>query len=215
MQLRFRVGSTVFEMSYPLVVCMTAILLIDRTMSVVICFLSAILHELGHIAALRVFGCCPEKITLTLFDIAIGCSKKDLLPTSKDIIVTLSGVTVNYLCAAAGHILFILTGCDYFHTFECASLTLGIFNSMPVESLDGGQALLLILCEHTTLIKAQRILTVISFLILFPCALTGAYILLRSRYNFTLLISSLYLIAVILFRDRKSAHIKKCRYSKE
>ena len=201
--MRFRLGRTVFEMSYPLVVCMTAILLIDRSMSVVICFSSALLHELGHIAALRLFRCFPERIKLTLFDIAICCNKKNFLPTSKDIVVTLAGVAVNFFCAVSGYFLFVITNQEYFYTFVCANLTLGIFNSMPVETLDGGQALFLILSEHTTLIKARRILTVVSLLILFPCACTGAYILLRSHYNFTLLLSSLYLIAVVLIRDRK------------
>ena len=65
--MRFRVGSINFEVSFPLVALMTAVVVFDTTMSVLICFISAFMHELGHIAAMRYYNSPPKTIKLTLF----------------------------------------------------------------------------------------------------------------------------------------------------
>ena len=54
--MRFRVGSINFEVSFPLVALMTAVVVFDTTMSVLICFISAFMHELGHIASIRYYN---------------------------------------------------------------------------------------------------------------------------------------------------------------
>ena len=86
--------------------------------------------------------------------------------------------------------------------FVSAHLTLGVFNSIPVSTLDGGQALLILLQHRMSPYRANRILDVLSLVILFPLAAAGFWVLLRSKYNFTLLAVSLYLIAVVLLKKQ-------------
>ena len=95
----FQLGKISFELSFPLVALMTAVIIFDTSMSVIICFAGVIAHEAGHLLALRHFGSYPQKIKLTLFDIAIIDRKKTTLSDKAEIIITLAGVTVNFILA--------------------------------------------------------------------------------------------------------------------
>lgn len=206
--MRFRIGRTEFALSYPLVCIMSAIMIYDRTMTVPVCFLCALMHEAGHLIAMRAFGAVPERISLSLFDIAITDRKKAMRKRSHDLIITLAGVSVNFVFAAAGYVLYSKTALPFWETFTAAHLTLGVFNSMPVDSLDGGQALYLILSSRLSPAACEMAVTVISLIVLVPLACLGFLVVLRTRYNYTLLLAALYLTAVILFR-RKAPHTKK------
>lgn len=188
--------------SFPLVCLMTAIVLIDRSLSVVICFGAALMHELGHLIALRLCGSVPDRITLTLFDVAISDKDKAMRKRKQELFVTLAGVGVNFLAAAVGFGVFCWNHQESVMMFVSAHLTLGVFNSIPVSTLDGGQALLILLQHRMSPYRANRILDVLSLVILFPLAAAGFWVLLRSKYNFTLLAVSLYLIAVVLLKKQ-------------
>ncbi len=198
----FRIGRTVFELSFPLVGIMTAVILLDTSMSVLLCFAAAIMHELGHLAAMRYYGCIPDRIKLTLFDIAITDRKKVMRNSSHNLVITLAGVAVNFISAVICYIIFSFTGNSVLQQFFASHLTLGLFNSLPVDTLDGGQALLLILTRFFSPDTSEKILMFLSVMVLIPAACLGFLILLQTKYNFTLLLAALYLTAVILYREK-------------
>ena len=80
------------------------------------------------------------------------------------------------------------------------NLFLCVFNLLPIESLDGGQILYIFLSSKFDEHKSVVILKFVSFVILFPLAIIGFYILLKSKNNFSLLLISCYLIAVVLIK---------------
>lgn len=196
--MRLPLGRLTLVVSYPLVCIMTSVIILDHSCSVVLCFLAALMHESGHLAALARFHAAPDTIKLTLFDIAIIDNRKALRKTSQELVVILAGVSVNFISAAISYALYILLDCQELLIFSAAHLTLGIFNSLPVYSLDGGQALSLLLAKHFSPGKTDVIITVVSLVFLFPMALCGFLILLQTRYNFTLLLASVWLIAETL-----------------
>lgn len=196
----FQLGKISFELSFPLVALMTAVIIFDTSMSVIICFAGVIAHEAGHLLALRHFGSYPQKIKLTLFDIAIIDRKKTTLSDKAEIIITLAGVTVNFILAGISY-FFIQN--PYMEIFFNTNLTLGLFNSLPIDSLDGGQALFILLSRKFSPFTSMKILDIISFIILIPVAVMGFLVLLQSKYNFTLLLTALYLIAIILLKNTK------------
>lgn len=195
-----KAGNLTIELSFPLVAAMTAVIICDTSLSVIICFIAAIMHEAGHLLALWKYGAFPKKIKLTLFDIAIIDRNKVLRSLKKELVIILAGITVNIIAAILSYILNKLFPCAFFYNLFAANVTLAVFNSLPVDSLDGGQALFLILCEKTDIKKAMAILDIISFIILIPISCLGFLVLLKSKYNFTLLLTSIYLITLILIR---------------
>ena len=200
----FKIGQIYFELSYPLVALMTLVIIFDTSMSVMICFVSVVCHESGHILALHHYGAYPRRIKLTLFDIAILDRQKITRKCKDELIISLAGVTVNFILAIISYFFLTIMPNYYIQVFFDTNMTLGLFNLLPIDSLDGGQALLIILENHFSPAKADLILEVISFIILLPVLIMGFLVLLQSKYNFTLLLTALYLITIILIKNKKS-----------
>lgn len=198
--MHIKIGTLTIELSFPLVAAMTAVIICDSSMSITICFIAAIMHEAGHLLALWKYGSFPKRIRLTLFDIAIIDRNKPLRSLKKELVVVLAGVTVNIIAAVLCYILNKLFPCTFFESLFAANITLAVFNSLPVDSLDGGQAVFLLLCEKMDIRRAMSVLDIISFIILIPIGCLGFLVLLRSKYNFTLLLTAIYLTALILIR---------------
>ncbi len=197
-----RCGRITWEISYPLAGLMAAILILDTSMNVWLCFIAVLMHEGGHLAMLYHCHTPPKHIRLSLFDIAIIDRQPYRHTTKQALTIALAGITVNFITALICFLLWHCTGWAWLPTFITAHLTLGCFNAMPVAALDGGQVLLLLLSCRFAPVTAERILTVISVICLLPMACLGFYLLLVTRYNFTLLLAALYLIALLLLRQK-------------
>lgn len=201
--MRIRLKNFTVEVSFPLIAVMTAVILYDSGMTAAVCLIAVLLHEGGHLLVLWCFGSFPKKIRITLFDIAIVDRSKALMDTKKELAVVLAGVTSNFIFAVLSYLLYTITGQVFFSGLINANLTLAVFNSLPADSLDGGQALYILLCRHFPVNKAMLLLDIISFIVLIPTACLGFLVLLQSKYNFTLLLTSVYLMAAILIRNKK------------
>ncbi len=189
-----KLGGTRLSFSYLLVAVMTVIILADRTGAVISCFAAALMHEAGHLYMLHRYGSPPENIRLSLFDIVITDRNKLLRPMRRELPVVLAGVTVNFVCALFCMILLRFFYHPLLYSFMTAHLTLGIFNSLPSASLDGGQALMLILSRRLSPAVSGRVLRVISFLLVIPGAVLGFFLILRTGSGYTMVFASLYLL---------------------
>ena len=186
----FRLGKTTVFIGYEAVAAMTAVLLLDRENRVIFCFLAALLHESGHVLVMFLYGVKIRGVKLRLFDVLI---EADEAPTLRaDVLITLGGPAANFLCAA------IL--CPFSLKIGLPHAALGVFNLLPVMSLDGGHLLGVLLSKRLSPRVCDIILRVSTFIILLPLMTAGIYILFRSGYNYTLLLISLYLIAVLFIK---------------
>lgn len=154
---------------------------------------AALLHELAHVAILFVLRAPPALVQLT----ALGCrmvpNRERTLSYGQAALVSWAGPGVNLLCAGG-----MLAAGETAHPFFFASLGLGLLHSLPIEPLDGGLALRSLLSLRLGPRRAGRFATGVSLLFLFPMAVLGFLILLRTRYIFTLLAMSLYLMLYLL-----------------
>lgn len=204
--LRLRFHRLTVEISYPLAAMMTAVILYDNSLSVVCCLMAVAMHESGHLIMLHRFGCMPERIRLTLFDIAIMDRSKALRGIRQELWVVLAGVAANIIVMAAVFPLM------YFYHFRWAQqlfnadLTLALFNILPVNTLDGGQALGLILSSKLDIRTSLLIQDIVSLIIIIPLTAAGFLLLVSTRYNFSLLLTAVYLLALLLI---KQPHIRK------
>ena len=160
-------------------------------------FLLALLaHEFAHLAALFILHAPPKRCRLS----ALGC-RLELDPTCplshiRSALVSLAGPCGNLL-------LFLL--CAVLEQggsqFGAANLILGAFHLLPIEPLDGGLALRAVLTKRFGGPAAGKIVAVCSVLILFPLSVLGFLILLRTRYNFSLLALCLYLMLYLVLKQ--------------
>lgn len=190
--MKLRIANLDLYIGYEAIAAMTAVLLLDRDNRVIFCFLAAILHELGHLLMMLFCGVQVRAIRLRLFDVLI---QADEAPTFKaDVLITLGGVAVNFLFA----LLLYPVGMKY----ALPHFALGVFNLLPVMSLDGGHLLAIILDKRFSPRIVAITLKVTSFVFLLPLMTAGLYVLLNSGYNYSLLIISVYLIVLLFLKNR-------------
>lgn len=94
--------------------------------------LCALMHELGHIGAMLMFGLLPDTMTfcaggISLSENVLNCSK------SKRTVILLAGCTVDFISAAISLLL------GFKGAFAAAHLVLGTFNLLPFRYFDGGR----------------------------------------------------------------------------
>mgnify|MGYP004512690329 FL=1 len=198
--MKFSIFNCKIRVSFLFVALITGSIILDSSASLFWGILAALVHELGHIFAMVFEGDRPSEIKFNLFDIAIVDNKREKRSYCKDIFILSAGPIVNIVFFAIFYGLFLWIKWDDLYGFAIQNLLLGGFNTLPIESLDGGQILYILFLKKLNHKKAQLLVQVISFLILLPLAILGFLILLQSRYNFSLLMVSLYLMAIILIK---------------
>ena len=142
----------------------------------------------------------PSKIAFNLFDIDIKDDKRNRRNYREDIFILLGGPIANFIMGVILWLLYVRCKNQNVMILLTENLFLGIFNVLPIESLDGGQILYICLSSKLPQNKTIMALELISFAILLPLAILGFYILLISRYNYSLLFISCYLIGIILIK---------------
>lgn len=82
-------------------------------------------------------------------------------------------------------------------------MSVGLFNLIPVMSLDGGQLLYLLLSRRFDEALAERLVNIVTFLFIFPLAAVGFLLLLKSKYNFSLLFVCIYLVLSLVLKNNR------------
>lgn len=188
--MKFKLFSVRIELPFLVVAVMTSVLLIDKSGKFAMCFLSALIHECGHLFSMHCFRTKPTLIKLRFFDIVINAqSHKN---TTCELLITLSGPAFNLIFAC----LFF----SFSKPLFLINIFCGIFNLLPIESFDGGHALELMLSKRLSAQTVNRIIKALTFVFLLPILFVGISVLLYSRYNYSLLLISLYLVAVLFLK---------------
>lgn len=181
----------------------TLLIILDNNQRLLCCFLSAICHEAGHILAMCKTGKKPEKITFQLFDIKITDSKRVVFSFKEDSIVVSAGICVNFLLSLISLILYYISNSEIFLSFSIVNMFTGVFNALPVSNLDGGQALYLLLTQKFSDTTANKVIDILTIILIFPTAILGFILLFNSKYNFSLLLISIYLIIALMEKNSK------------
>lgn len=180
--------------TYPFAAVIALALLFDATGQTACCLLAAILHELGHIIMLKIFKSKRIDINLSALDFKIIDSDEKSRSYIQDISISVAGPLINFL------LFFLFFRFDSTKTFAIANLVIGVFNIIPIDSLDGGKILMSFLITKLPQRVCVIICSVISLMFILPLAVLGFYILIDTGYNFSLIIICCYLITLMIFK---------------
>ena len=165
----------------------------DKSGYIFLCILSGIFHESGHLAVLLKSRERPKKVCITPFGMRIEREAEGCLSFSREV-----------LCAFAGPLVNLVLSAVFWKTdFSKINLTIALMNLLPAEPLDGGKILENLLKMKLSFHKAEKITLAVSCITVFPLAVTGFIILFQSRYNFSLLLISFYVIFFIALKKRE------------
>lgn len=160
--------------------------------------LFSILHELGHLLAIIACGERPETVRFGIFGMTI-IRKNDITQDyKKEFITAISGPLMNFFLSLMLFGLYAPCREEILLKSALISLVIGLFNIIPVFSLDGGRALESLLLQRLPRDRCESVMKAVSVVFLVPMTALGFYILINSGYNFTFLAISIYL-AVMLF----------------
>lgn len=177
-------GDTKITVTFSFLLVVSVLLFMDTLGIGWLLLLSVILHELGHLAAMRLFHIPLEAVGLYPFGIQIRRGGGQV-GYGQDVIVYLSGCAASLLLA----LVFGLLGKPL---WSAVNLALGLFNLLPVLPLDGGQAVKAFCRSRTTEAAARRISLALAIAALFPLA-GAALLLLGAGGNFSLILTVLFL----------------------
>lgn len=176
---------------------MVVLLTLDQTGVPLWCVAASAMHEAGHFLALLLLGNKPSQISVGAFGIRVEQSPHSPLGYRANILVSLAGPVVNLFSFA---VVYVTAGMG---VPAIIHLTLAVFNLLPIEPLDGGQALFCFLALQMEEAQADHIVFIVSLCTIVPLAVVGFTLLIQSGYNFTLLLVSLYLSLLLLFKRKR------------
>ena len=181
----------------------TFVLVKDNSYVAVLGILSALLHELGHILVMSSSGNMVKEIDFGLVNIDIlDDNDKNISFDKNELLILLSGSVVNFAVGMLLMGIYYLSSKNAVKVFAIQNFIVGILNLLPISQLDGGRILFILLSRHLKLCLTEKILKTISFIFLLPIIVLGFIILIKSKYNFSLLILGCYLFSYILFKDK-------------
>lgn len=193
MQLELKKTKLEFSISFVFIV--TLMLLFFDENIVLLSVLSSLLHETGHLIAIRLCGERIEKVVFGVFGLRIERCAFTRVSYKSEVIIALGGITVNYTIFLLCLVVYLLSGKATSFIFGIINLFVGLFNSVPVKSLDAGKVLLSLLKEKRSEEEAERTADCVSFVFsLGFLAFTVLYCVIIGL-NFSLIAVSLYLLS--------------------
>lgn len=172
------------------------LLLIDRSPLPLIPIAAAILHECGHLAAMRLFGVVPKQIELTFFGMEIR-TDLSVLGSFRRGTVFFAGAAVNLISCAFVY----FSGTRNFELcfFGVCSLSLAVLNLLPISTLDGG-CILKEIAVSLAPVHAHTIIKAVSAVTLFILWLCSVYLLLICGGNLSMMLFCIYLFSELFIR---------------
>ena len=201
-RMKFKLFSTECEISYTLLCVAALCVFLGIYKGLFPCVTAVMIHESGHLLAMRFLGYFPERIKVSLFEISISDTARQCRSEKSNILIIFFGPAANFICLIAFYLLY-LNGKEFFLPFAVANFSVGLFNSLPVMSLDGGQLLYLFLSRFYSHGKSEKIVDIATIILIIPLAVLGFIILFNSKYNFSLLFVCVYLILSLIFKDNR------------
>ena len=176
--MRFEISKTEIVVSFWFVAMITLYAISAKTSFYTI--LAIVIHELAHLIALLAFKVEITQLRFTVRDVNLVANSK-FLSDGRQMMVAASGPMANIML---GVIFWNLN-----REISYANFIIGILQSLPIVSLDGGTLVEIVFKNHG--IGVRKIISLAFSFLLF---LGGGILFIMSEYNISFLIIGAYLI---------------------
>ena len=149
----------------------------------------SLLHELAHLAAAKILGYTPERITINMFGEVLHLAEDRIFPEHQ-VLIHLAGPVFNLLAAFVSFFFAIRDPYSFYFAFEGAlspleatmviNLFLALFNLMPCFPLDGGKVVMVYLSYYFGEEIGRRAMLIFSSLLSALIFFLGLYLM---KYN--------------------------------
>ncbi len=170
---------------------LTVMFLADKTGLALPVTGAMLVHEAGHIIAMKIVGQRLKEVDF--IPSAILIKGEPFWSVAGDIFVVLGGIIANTITA----VTFCFINDKYVY-FVAANLCIAIINAVPVKGLDGGKFLEIIIQKY--ILKWYVVSRIISIVIGIVFILASVVFVLHGRISPTALIFGLYILIVSLIK---------------
>lgn len=192
--IEFSVFNCKIKIDFLFVAVLTFIVVTDKTFLSLCAVALIFAHEMGHIISAKILKVPINEINFGLVSIDI---RKPLHYYQKSfaqkMIIILGGFICNLFIFITLSGIYIFTENKLIILMAIQSLVIGIVNILPIESLDGGEAVSLVLQKFLSHEKANKIKNILSLIFLLPISLFGIYLIIY-WHNISIIFFVLYLI---------------------
>ncbi len=180
------------EISFYFLTVIAMLVVSDRSNISLYFFLSIIIHELGHLLIIWCNQVKISKICFEIYGINIKIDNINHHTTHVDIVVLLGGSLANFIFA------FVLYLTNQNMILMVVNIMIGIFNLLPVESLDGGKILNIVLFSFLPMKTAYNISMIISLIFISIFSTINFLFIIHGSFNLSLTILCVILILKII-----------------
>ncbi len=175
-----------------MIIFMAAFIVIDGSFLALFSVIFALWHELWHIITIKYY-----QKGFGFFSKSVGFSiNASALSYRQEFFVCLAG-PVSSLFLAIVFLPFALKN-EYLLFAFFSNTALFLINIVPIYPLDGGRILYSFLCDRFTLENANKITRYVTVIFLLPLLIISVIIFIRTGYNLSLLMISIYLLALFV-----------------
>ena len=195
----FKILGVRIEISFLLITMLTLFSFYDKSGIALCAFFAALLHESGHIIAAAICSCGIYELAFKPFGIRMKLKKPlALTPTKRKIFILSAGCIVNVICFV----------CFSFFSRKITDAALihlitAIFNLLPAGTLDGGRILYELLSIKMGQDRAEILCDVISLVFAAALFIFGGFVLVKTGYNLSLIVTATYLFIMVIARQKK------------
>lgn len=182
------------RISFLFVAMLSLLSLADKSGCVFLSVVFSLLHEMGHITAMAICKEPIDSLTFHPFGISMKLKTSSALSFGEELFVLLSGCVTN--------LVFIILPTS--QTVTYINIGIFLFNILPIANLDGGRTVRLLLIRFFGERAGNVVSDAVSFLFLVPLSALAFYTVARSG-QFSLLVCSLYLTIIMIFKRDKLA----------
>ena len=181
-----------FSVSAGAVILAAAACCFGAVQLLVLVFIAAVAHELGHYFALRFCGGSLTEIRLSV----TGVTMRHNAPATYmgEILTAASGPAASAALSAAAACAARLMESAFAYRLAGVSLLFCLFNMLPFFPLDGGRILYAAVARAFGLLAADRVSCIASCTVIFFVLCAGTYVLAVTGMNFTLLLTAVWML---------------------
>jgi len=181
------------QCSYPLLFMAALLVAFDSGGELILLLAAAGIHELGHLAAIRLLGAEIRGIRLAVGGMVIDYNGSRLSYFG-DMVTALAGPAASILAAVFFSLVARSQPLDGLFYFTGLNLLLGLFNLVPVLPLDGGRAVLSLLTAAKGPAEAEMLCGAMTRLFGALLLVLGGWLIVRYQNPSLMLVSLLLLM---------------------
>ncbi len=194
------INDTRYRVDFTFALTVTLMLIFCQEDTVILCLLSSLFHEAGHLILMHIFRQKITAVTFGAFGVRINRLITTELSYKKEAIIAFGGIGVNLVIAFIGVTDYYLNGSDFSLRLSAVNIFIALFNMIPIDTLDIGRVLrytLLCLYDEN---KSDRILYIISAVSVNLLAVGCIVYTVSFAVNPSLIAVTIYLYVITLFK---------------